>query len=190
MNRGHNRERIFDEPVDYQVFLHFIERAAADHGLDVHGFALMPNHFHLQITPHHAKATSKALQAMSSRYTTYYNRKHKRIGSIWNGRHKTVLLESSWQWLICLRYIDRNPIEAGLVEDPGAYPWTSYRAHALGGNTPHWLADHRVLRELGVTDADRQLFYRRLCAVPLTEAELTLMQHPLNQGTRSFAVAS
>src|SRR4051812_4606695 len=90
MNRGHNRARIFDEDRDYEVFLTLLRTATARFELAVHGFALMLNHFHVQATPPSPSALALAMKNIAQRYTAYYNRKHQTIGSVWNGRFKTV----------------------------------------------------------------------------------------------------
>src|SRR5262245_54157328 len=116
IKRGHNREKVFDEDIDREVFLQILRTASERHGLDIHGFALMSNHFHLQVTPQLPSSVPKAMARIAQKYGRYYNKKHERIGSIWNERPKLVPIESAWQWLVCLRYVDRNPVEAGIVD--------------------------------------------------------------------------
>lgn len=177
MNRGHNREPIFDDDVDCDIFLNAVRAACARHNLEVHGFALMKNHFHLLVTPATLVAMSYAIRAFESKYCYYYNRKHNQSGSIWNGRYHDVPIESAWQWLVCLRYIDLNPVRAGIVIDPAAYRWTSYRVHAEGSSLFPWLASHDVFERLAHTAQDRQMIYRTICAAPLTDAELTVVRY-------------
>jgi REP-associated tyrosine transposase len=178
MNRGHNRERIFDEDADYTVFLKAVHQACSRHDVEIHGFALMKNHFHLLVTPPTPVAIGKATKAFESKYCYYYNRKHRRIGSIWNGRYHDVPIESGWHWLVCLRYIELNPVRAGIVEDPAAYRWTSYQVHAAGSGANPWLASHPVYEKLGASAEERHAVYRAICTGPLSEAELTLMRNP------------
>ena len=176
MNRGHNREPIFDDDIDCEIFLEAVRRSSDRHELEVHGFAVMKNHFHLLVTPHHPSSISGAVKAFASKYCFYSNRKRNRVGSIWNGRYHDVPIESAWQWLVCLRYIELNPVRARVVTDPRTARWTSYGVHAFGDSTHSWLADHELLRGLGPTSRDRQEVYRALCAAPLSDAELTLMR--------------
>jgi putative transposase len=178
MNRGHNRERIFDEDADYRVFLNAVHQACSRHDVEIHGFALMKNHFHLLVTPPTSVGIGKATKAFESKYCYYYNRKHRRIGSIWNGRYHDVPIESGWHWFVCLRYIELNPVRAGIVDDPAAYRWTSYQVHAAGSNANPWLASHPVYENLGASAEERQMVYRAICTGPLSEAELTLMRNP------------
>jgi len=177
MNRGHNREQIFDDDVDCDIFLSAVRTACARHALEVHGFALMKNHFHLLVTPTTQIALSYAIRAFESKYCYYYNRKHDRSSSIWSGRYHHVPIESAWQWLVCLRYIELNPVRAGIVMDAAAFRWTSYRVHAEGSSVYPWLADHPVFERLARTSEDRQMIYRTICAAPLSDAELTVVRH-------------
>ena len=179
MNRGHNRDRVFDEDSDCEIFLNIVRKASERRDLDVHGFALMRNHFHLLVTPNSTDSISKALGESEARYARYYNRKHKRIGSVWNARYNPVPIETEWQWLVCLRYIELNPVRAGIVNDPAEGRWTSYAVHATGSASYPWLAGHSVLEGLAATPRDRHAFYRALCTAPLSEAELTVARDPM-----------
>ncbi len=178
MNRGHNRSPIFDEDLDHETFLAILRHATVHFEVHVHGFALMKNHFHLQVTPQNPTGLARAMKEIGQRYTGYYNRKHKTIGSIWNGRYKDVLIEDAHQWLRCLKYIDLNPVRAGVVERPEEYCWTSYRQHAMGAYSA-WLVEHPVFLSLAATARDRHALYQSHCRIPFTAAELTLQRYPL-----------
>ena len=179
MNRGINRMPIFDEDDDYHVFLRIVRHGARLEGVDVHGFGLMNNHYHLQVTPRHALALPRAMKRVSSDYSCYYNRKHRRTGTIWGHRPRTVLIEDDRQWLTCLRYIEQNPVRAGLVSRPQDYTWSSYRVHALGEPTS-WLTLHPTYLSLGPSPRARQEAYKAICAISLTESELTVQRCPLS----------
>jgi putative transposase len=178
MHRGINRMPIFDEDNDYHVFLRIVRYGARQEGVDVHGFALMKNHYHLQVTPRHALALSRAMKRVNADYSCYYNRKHRRTGTIWSHRPRTVLIEDDRQWLTCLRYIEQNPVRAGLVSRPQDYSWSSNRVHALGEPTS-WLALHSIYLSLGASPRARQAAYAAICSTSLTESELTVQRRPL-----------
>jgi len=175
MHRGINRGQIFDDDDDHHFFLRIVRHGARVEGLDVHGFVLMKNHYHLQATPRHSLALSRAIQRVHSDYSRYYNRKHHRTGTLWGHRARTVLIEDERQWLMCLRYIEQNPVRAGIVSRPQDYAWSSYRVHALGEPTS-WLSPHGVYLALGSSPAARQTAYAALCSSSLTESELTLQR--------------
>ena len=153
--RGHNRADVFADATDKEWFLAFLENAAADQGFEVHGYALMSNHYHLLGTPSNEGALSRTIHQCGSRYGRYYNARHSRSGTLWGGRFQSVVIQEECHWLTCLRYIEHNPVRAHLVEAAEDYHWSSYRVHAFGA--PHdWLVQHPVYIGLGLTPRDRQ----------------------------------
>ncbi|MCU1381753.1 MAG: transposase [Acidobacteria bacterium] len=92
INRGLNRGTIFSEDIDHEWFIFLLERAAARNDVSVHSFVLMDNHYHLMATPHSATALPRTMKAVGHRYAGYYNRKHQRIGTIWNGRYRAIAI--------------------------------------------------------------------------------------------------
>lgn len=161
--RGHNRSVIFDEASDYDHFVALMRHSARRYGTDVHAFALMSNHYHLIATPSHAKALPKTMKAIDCGYTKYYNHKHGRMGTLWNARYRSKLIQDEGYWLTCLRYVELNPLRAHLVRTPAEYRWTSYRVHAFGAFND-WLVPHRVYLQLGETPSERQAAYRAICS--------------------------
>jgi len=178
MHRGINRMPIFEDVDDYHVFLRIVRYGTRLEGVDVHSYVLMGNHYHLQVTPRHALALPRAMKRVNSDYSCYYNRKHGRTGTIWGYRPRTVLIEDERQWLICLRYIEQNPVRAGLVSEPQDYSWSSYRVHALGEPTS-WLVLHPAYLSLGMSPRARQKAYVAMCTKALTDGELAVQRHPL-----------
>jgi putative transposase len=162
--RGHNRAAIFHESRDYQQFLTLVCSAARHNGLDVHGFALMTNHYHLVTTPQSKSALPRAMKQIDGDYVRYYNRKHGRLGTLWGGRYQAKLIDDERYWLTCLRYVEWNPVEAGIVAAAEDYRWSSYRVHAAGADNG-WLVPHPLYQGLGSTPAERQAAYRAICKV-------------------------
>src|SRR6185295_16130884 len=120
-------------------------------GVEVHGFSLMSTHWHGLATPSTASALPAAMKRIGERYVRHFNRKYQRFGSPWAGRYRPLPVGDELYWLTCLRYIEQNPVRAGMVSMLEAYPWSSYRAHAFGEG-PEWLATHHVYESLGRTD--------------------------------------
>ena len=166
---------MFREDADYDLFLLLLKRASKRFAVHVHAFALMPNHYHLIVTPDDATALPKTMQLANGRYVRYFNRKYNRIGTALNGRYKSLPISDEAHFLTCLRYVELNPVRAGLVAAPEDYRWTSYRIHALAEPTK-WIADHRVYLALGPTPAWRQAAYRTLCQISLSKSEETLQK--------------
>lgn len=181
ITRGHNHISIFECEEDYEVFLMLLVRAATRHGGSIHAFVLMTNHIHLMVTPRDGDALSRMMHEVDGRYAQYFNRKYSRIGTLWNGRHRSLLIGDERYWLSCLRYIAQNPVRARMVRTPDEYRWSSHRTHAFGVPTD-WLVEHRVYTELGASAADRQATYRAICSEPLTEAQLVDQRRPWQPG--------
>src|SRR5262249_3516037 len=150
-SRGNNRMDIFHQRQDYATFLTYLEGAVADQAVDVHAFALMTNHVHLIATPGAARAISLVMKTLGEQYVRYYNRQYDRIGTLWNQRYGAKPIEDERYWLTCLRYVEQNPVRAGIIDRPEAYEWSSYAAHAFG-RWPEWLTPHPVYLALGKTD--------------------------------------
>ncbi|AFU98363.1 transposase-like protein [Simiduia agarivorans SA1 = DSM 21679] len=121
------------------------------------------------------------MQALGRRYVRYFNRTYKRSGTLWEGRFRAGLVQATDYLLVCQRYIELNPVRAGMVDDPSAYVWSSYRAHAFGlkvaMHTPH----EEYLR-LALNDADRQGAYRQLFKAHMEPGMVTSIRSAVNAG--------
>ncbi len=186
MHRGHNKMTIFPEATDCEHFLALLEAAAGCHRVRIHCYSLMTNHYHFIATPTAADAMPRAMQQLGQRYVKYFNRKYQRTGTLWGGRYRAILIRDERYWLTCLRYVELNPLRAQLVRAPELYRWSSYRTHAFGTRS-RWLADHVVYDQLGATGEERQLAYRTICGVPLTDAELIQQRLGVAAGTERSA---
>jgi len=176
IRRGHNRQDIFRDDGDRLVFLRILREAAIEHETGVHAFVLMDTHYHALATPGHPDALPNTMKAIGEQYSNYFNRKYSHLGTPWYGRYRAIPVESGQYWLNCLRYIEQNPVRAGMVDSPGDYQWSSYRAHASGEEVP-WLASHAILTDLGSTPAERWAVYRSLCKDALCEDDLIELRH-------------
>lgn len=143
IQRGNNRDVIFVCDRDYQFYLEKLTEACRKHDCDIHAYVLMTNHVHLLMTPQNKGSISKVMQTLGRYYVQYFNYVYKRTGTLWEGRYKAALLDSEAYLLTCYRYIELNPVRAGMVEHPSDYPWSSYHCNALGHKdkivTPHVL---------------------------------------------------
>ena len=139
-----------------------LRRSARNFCVTLHGFVLMTNHYHLIVTPTSNGGLPKMMKALDGGYVRYFNKRQERIGTLWNGRYRGLPLEDERYWLTCLRYVEQNPVRAGMVPAPHDYQWSSYSAHAFG-RWPTWLTPHAVYQSLGRDDGERQRAYRELC---------------------------
>jgi putative transposase len=139
----------------------------------------MDTHYHLMVTPGDDKALARTMMALGRDYGGYYNRKHDRIGTIWNGRYTAIPILDLTYWLTCLRYIEQNPVRARMVADPSDYKWSTYRIHAFG-QPPGWIDLHDTYLALGADAAQRQQAYREMCGISVSVAErVRLVSDPM-----------
>lgn len=124
----------------------------------------MSTHYHLLVTAGDEQSIPQTVKQFAGEYGQYYNRKHGRSGDVFGDRYSARLIRDERQLLTCLRYIDRNPVNANLVDSPEQYRWSSFRAHGYGMEH-RWLVDHPTFLLLGATAEARQALYRRLCDV-------------------------
>ena len=132
IQRGNNREIIFAAEGDCRFYLDKLEEACRRFRCAVHAYVLMTNHVHLLMTPSDELGIGKVMQALGWVYVQYFNHTYGRTGTLWEGRYKSSLLDSEGYLLTCSRYIELNPVRAGMVGHPAEYPWSSYRHNALG----------------------------------------------------------
>ena len=132
IQRGNNRAPCFADDEDRAFFLHHLERLASAESCAVHAYCLMTNHVHLLFTPEREECCARLFKRLGLLHTQYVNRKYRRSGTLWEGRFRSCLVQSDFYLLACYRYIELNPVRAGMVAHPGEYRWSSYRANADG----------------------------------------------------------
>ena len=181
IQRGNNRDLIFAADADYQFYLRCLHEAADTHSVTVHAYVLMTNHVHLLVTPATESSLSKTLQSIGRRYVQYFNFTYQRTGTLWEGRYKSTLIDSERYLLTCMRYIEMNPVRAGMVAHPGDYPWSSYRANGQG-NAERLIVPHELYQSLGRTDEERQSAYRQLFRAQVAKADVEAIRNATNKG--------
>lgn len=161
IQRGNNRQACFFADEDYRFYLDWLTEYAAKTGCRVHAYVLMTNHIHLLLSSDKTEATGSLMKALGQRYVQYVNRTYRRSGTLWEGRFRSCLAQDETYLLTCQRYIELNPVRAGMVTHPGEYRWSSYRANAQGEDDA-LLCPHPVYMALGVDVASRLAAYREL----------------------------
>jgi len=134
--RGHNRERCFFCEADYALYLRLLGEFAAEHACAVHAYCLMTNHVHLLVTPATAEGCALMMKFLAQCYTQRVNRTRRRTGSLWESRFRSCLVPTERYALTCYRYVELNPVGAGMVGHARDYRWSSYRANAEGSPDP------------------------------------------------------
>lgn len=174
IQRGNNRQPIFAGEGDYTFFRDCLAEAARAHDVRIHAYVWMTNHIHLLATPGTAEALGKTFQSAGRRYVQYFNRAYGRSGTLWEGRYRATVVDSAHYLFTVMRYIELNPLRAGMVAQPEDYPWSSYRHNALGegGANFDWLSPHEEYLAMGASAAERQAAYRALFATRIDNVAL------------------
>ncbi len=141
----------------------------------------MTNHVHLLASPQTPDSIPKTLQSVGRRYVQYFNHSYKRTGTLWEGRYKATVIDSDHYLLTCLRYIELNPVRAGMVEHPRDYIWSSYLSNAEGKQNP-LLTQHCLYQQLDVNETERLLAYQQLFLSTIADTELTTIRESTNKG--------
>jgi len=168
IQRGNNRHSIFTTARDYEFYLAKLMDAARQHACQIHAYVLMTNHVHILVTPARMDSLGKMMQMLGRYYVQYY----QRTGTLWEDRYKACLISSEQYLFTCMRYIELNPLRAGIVQDPSEYHWSSYHHNALGKGDS-LIQPHLEYYTLGKTPEARQRGYQALFQIPM---ELKILQ--------------
>lgn len=179
IHRGNNRQPCFFSDEDYRFYLNWLAECAEKTGCHVHAYVLMTNHVHLLLTPPHPEQAGALMKALSQRYVQYVNRTYRRSGTLWEGRFRSCPVQEETYLLTCQRYIELNPVRAGMVSRPQDYPWSSYRCNAQGeGNT--LIKPHVLYEALGPDNIARQETYRGLFDAALEPGMVSRIRQATN----------
>ena len=181
IQRGVDRVACFRADADYLVYLSQLRRLSAKHGCAIHAYCLMTNHVHLLLTPSRAESCTAMMRDLGQRYVPYFNGRHGRTGTLWEGRFRSCIAESARYVLACYRYIELNPVRARMVGDPVTYLWSSYTANSGTRADPH-LTPHAEFTALATAEKARYLAYRALFEQELDEPLLTAIRDATNTG--------
>jgi putative transposase len=181
VQRGHNKAQVFFGPDDAKAYLAWLAEGAARYGVQIHAYVLMTNHVHLLVTPETAQSLPMAMRHVNWRFSNRANETRERTGSLWEGRYRASVVDAEPYFFACSRYIELNPVRAGLAADPAAYRWSSYRANAEGKPDPV-LTPHSLYESLGADPHARARAYASLFDGALSEDTLGAIRKALNGG--------
>ena len=179
IQRGNNRQPCFYAESDYRYYLDTLREAIERNTCELHAYVLMTNHVHLLITPSTEFGLSHVMQDLGRKYVRYINHTYKRTGTLWEGRFKSSLVDSNNYLLTCMRYIELNPVRAGMVDHPGEYYWSSFKTNAAN-KTDEIISMHPVYKELGKDSEKRCYAYRELFRLQLDDKEIHAIRDALN----------
>ena len=161
IQRGNNRQACFYAAEDYRFYLDWLTGYAAEAQCQVHAYVLMTNHVHLLISSSMPAGPGSLMKALGQRYVQYINRRYRRGGTLWEGRFRSCPVQEEAYLMACQRYIELNPVRAGMIRQPADYLWSSYRVNAMGEEST-LIKPHPLYRALGRSAAERRKAYRQL----------------------------
>jgi putative transposase len=171
VQRGVDRRPCFVHQIHYLEYLRYLLEESARLGCHVHAYVLMCNHAHLLVTPSSTGGIGKLMQGVGRRYVAFFNQTMERTGTLWDGRFKSCLVDTETYLLRCYRYIELNPVRAGVCAHPREHRWSSFASNGLG-RPDALVAPHGAYLALGATPATRAAAYRAFVAQGCQAVEL------------------
>lgn len=171
INRGNDKKVVFRKAYDYSAFLDLVLHAKERYPVKVIAYCLMPNHFHFVLSPDEGKSLSAWMQWLMTSHVRRYHRHYESSGHVWQGRFKSFLIQSDNHLLVVMRYVEGNPVRAGLTASAGDWKWSSHRESA--GKIPRIITDEipMVLPEHWTAYVDQ----------PWTEKDLKQVRESVNR---------
>lgn len=188
VQRGNSRQTTFFDEADYRTYLSMLGRAADTCDCQIHAYVLMRNHVHLLATPMQGGSISQMMQSVGRHFVPYVNAKYDRSGTLWDGRFKASLIGDERYLFACYRYIELNPVRAGIVGEPGQYAWSSYHYNADGVRDA-LITPRTEYLSLADSDAERHRTYRAMVeqsSDPLTDTIRVCAKSGTPMGSESF----
>ena len=179
IQRGNNRQACFFADEDYLFYLEWLKEYSQSADCSIHPYVLMTNHVHLLLTPEKVESAGNLMKRLGQRYVQYVNRTYKRSGTLWEGRFRSSVIQQQDYLFICQRYIEMNPVRAGIVIHPGDYRWSSYRINGQGDKS-ELITPNMLYEALAHDDVEKQLAYRELFRHELEPGKCLLIN---KQGT-------
>ena len=181
VQRGNNRRPCFFSPHDRHFYLDELAKHSSEFACALHAYVLMDNHVHLLLTPSTADGISLLMKNLGQRFVQHMNRIHKRTGALWEGRFHSSVVDTGSYLFSCYRYIEMNPVRAGMVRQPRDFMWSSYRANAEGA-VSSLLTPHPDYIALGNDSQDRSRVYRTLFELSLDAGAHDELRHVTRGG--------
>jgi putative transposase len=181
IQRGNNRNPCFAHDSDYLTYLAHLRHLSRQYECELHAYCLMTNPVHLLLTPQESEACSLMMRDLGRSYVRYFNCRHERTGTLWEGRFRSCIVESAEYVLACYRYIELNPVRAGMVTHASAYPWSSHAVNT-GTRADAMVVPHCEYTALAVDRANLHASYRQLFEQAFDDALLKVIRDATNGG--------
>ena len=183
IQRGHDGKPCFLADRDCQYFLDALTFHARATRCRIHAYVLMTNHVHLLLSVDDARSLGGLMKSVMQVYAQYFNHRYQHGGAVWRGRYKSCNVQTEDYFLACQRYIELNPVRAGMVGFPGNYRWSSYRCNAEG-RADALVTPHQLYLRLGMTPGERRQAYVALFRERLDELAVERIRTAINaEGT-------
>ena len=181
VQRGHNRKAVFLADQDYQYYLENLKEWKTELGIKLYACCLMANHIHLVLEPgKDAMNVSILMKRVNGRQSAYVNKLEGRSGALWEGRYKASPIQKDSYLLACYRYIELNPVKAGMVASAADYPWSSYQERILDNGQKLLDYDDQYL-ELGTTAVERKRRYAEFLESGISSSEQKFIQESVSR---------
>ncbi len=180
LQRGNNRQPVFVDDADRERYLALLLEHATRLKVAVHAYVLLDNHVHLLLTPADAVGLAQTMQALGRAYVRYFNQRHGRSGTLWEGRYRSAPLEAGAYLLPCMVWLDTHPQRAGLAAEAGGYGWSSH-GHYVGQRVDRLITPPEAYWALGNTPFAREAAYAEMVRAGL-DAPLAHMFARFAQG--------
>ena len=181
IQRGNNRHVCFASERDFAAYANWLKEYSQKFSVAIHAWVFMTNHVHLLATPGKKDGIPLMMQSLGRRYVQYFNYTYRRTGTLWEGRYKSSLVQTERYFLQCQRYIELNPVRAGMVTDPSEYAWSSYRCNGMG-IVSDLCTPHEEYMKLGRYGIQRLRTYRSLFKAQVEGELLEEIRYTVNQG--------
>ena len=181
--RGHNKQTVFFDGGDCETYLRVLRKWTGEFRVKIYGYCLMTNHVHLLLDPgSDVQSLAKVMKRVAGKYTRYFNRLYHRSGTLWESRFKSSPIQTEEYLLACCRYVDLNPVSAGMVRQPGEYRWSSFRQKTRDAVNA-WIDFDDCYIALGETVSQRLQTYEKFVieGVPAS-GEFDLIRQALGSG--------
>lgn len=184
VQRGHGKQLCFLTEADYSEYLRRLASASRKFEVAIHAYVLMSNHVHLLASAKTAHGVGKLMQSVGGGYVRGFNARHGRTGTLWDGRYYSCPVGTDAYLWACHRYIELNPVRAGMVNAPGDYRWSSFSRNALG-HVDHVVTPHPAYLALAAGNESAASRYREMFAVELADAVIAELREKL-KNERAF----
>ncbi|WP_369177311.1 transposase [Candidatus Thiodubiliella endoseptemdiera] len=181
IQRGNNKQVCFANETDMKAYLQWLKDFSGKYSVSIHAWVLMTNHIHLLCTPKTSDGIGKMMQSLGRMYVGYFNHTYKRTGTLWEGRYKSSIIQSERYLLSVYRYIELNPVRAGMVVSPSEYSWSSYNFNALGVAN-NLITPHQEYLALGNNAKARSASYIELFKTEIDDKLLYNIRKNINKG--------